>query len=165
MSIKNRDQPSVHSHQYVDSNQHSIGTAMSIIRASHTPALQSPSSPNSFLPQSCANSSELMLQGVNHFFFIFQPNIYLFSFWIKGVLRNEVVNQVKEDSRFNGLMGLVSSEEFWKARANWTAELILCQRHSDQRVSLLTSEFKTKMDAKEALLTAIHYLTTVRLKR
>ena len=167
MSKENGDQPSVysHMHQYVDSNQQSTGTTMSITRASQIPALQNPPVINSILPQSFANSNELMVQKINNFFFIFQPNLYSVSFLIKGALRNEVLAQVKEDLRTNGLMGMVTSEEFWRARVNWTTQLVLCQNHSDQRVSLLTSEFKTKMDAKEALLTAIHYLTTVRLKR
>ena len=51
---------------------------------------------------------------------------------------------------------MVTSEEFWRARVNWTAELVDCQRKSDQRVSLLHSEYKTKVDAKEALLTALY---------
>lgn len=51
---------------------------------------------------------------------------------------------------------MVTSEEFWSARVNWTAELERCQRHSEQRVSMLRSEFTTKLNAKEALLTELY---------
>lgn len=56
----------------------------------------------------------------------------------------------------NGFRGMISSEEFWNARVNWINELMHCQRHSDQRISLLTTEFKTKMDGKVALLTDLY---------